>query len=333
MSHLRSQLGYAWNSRRASHGVLAAALAVLLGYGVPAEANLVITPTFDSSITSDPNAAAIENTIETAIQTYENSFSDPINVTIRFQEMTTGLGQSNWFFYNLSYTTFLNALKADAKTGNDAIALAHLPKSSLNPVTGNGFINLKTADIRALGIAGNFPSGLAGGVDGIVGLNTHITDIGSPGSSGQYSLLATTEHEINEVLGLGSALPSIRFGSPFPEDLYRYDQAGNRSFAAGGAGAFFSIDGTTRLAQFNNRNNGGDFGDWQSNPRPSGVPPQVQDAFATPGAHPTLGVELTALDVIGYDPIAIPEPSSLVAASTGVLILLGYAWRRRKRVA
>ena len=40
---------------------------------------LTITPSFDSTITSDPNAAAIENTINQAINTYETTFSDPIN--------------------------------------------------------------------------------------------------------------------------------------------------------------------------------------------------------------------------------------------------------------
>ena len=35
--------------------------------------------------------------------------------------------------------------------------------------------------------------------------------------------------------------------------------------------AFFSIDGgKTDLAQFDNQNDGGDWGDWQSNPVPHG---------------------------------------------------------------
>ncbi len=281
-------------------------------------AGLVITPTFDSSITSDPNAAAIEGVVNQAINTYETRFSDPINVTITFQEMNSGLGSSNWWYYNISYQTFINALIADASTADDAIALAHLPHGATNPVDGSTSINVKTANLRAIGING-LNSGLAGGADGIIGLNTHITDIGSPGTSGQYSLLATTEHEIDEVLGLASALPpnSLIGNDPLPEDLYRYDSAGNRSFTSNSsAKAFFSIDGTTDLAQFDNQNDGGDWGDWQSNPRPAGVQPQVQDAFATPGAHPALGVELRALDVIGYN--LVPEPASLTLFALGL---------------
>jgi len=86
------------------------------------------------------------------------------------------------------------------------------------------------------------------------------------------------------------------------------------------------------LAQFDNQNDGGDFGDWQSNPLPPGVGPKVQDAFATPGAAPSLGVELTALDVIGYDfnaPVATPEPGTLALLGTGLLALTILRRRRR----
>src|SRR5262249_22081459 len=52
---------------------------------------LKINPTFDSSITSDPNAATIMNTINAAIAVYEANFRDQITVNITFKEKTTGL--------------------------------------------------------------------------------------------------------------------------------------------------------------------------------------------------------------------------------------------------
>ena len=73
---------------RLSHWVASALTLVLLA--APARAGLVIIPTFDSSITGDPNAAAIEGTINTAIGIYQAKFSDPITVHINFQEMPTG---------------------------------------------------------------------------------------------------------------------------------------------------------------------------------------------------------------------------------------------------
>ncbi len=328
-------MGLAWltgcgRNFRSGAGGAAVALAVLLGSGTPTRAGLVITPTYDASITNDPNSAAIINVIQSAINFYQSAFSDPINVTIRFQEMTSGLGQSNYTLYKLPYQTFINALTADATSANDATALAHLPTGATNPVTGSTTINLHTANIRALAIPGSFPP--IGGVDGVIGLNTHITDIGSPGTTGQYSLFAVVEHEIDEVLGLGSDVGDTGFfADPVPQDLFRYDSAGNRNYTTAGDNAYFSINTTTRLAQFN-QSGVGDYGDWKT----GAAPPQVQDAFATPGAHPVLTLgspEVTALDVLGYTlatPAAVPEPGTLTLLGAGGLFAAAYGWRRRR---
>jgi hypothetical protein len=261
--------------------------------------SLTITPVFDSTITSDPNAAAIEGAINTAIANIQSMFTDPIVVTIKFVKMTSGLGQSQSYFANVSYSSFLAALKADSKTPDDATSVSRLLPVTANPVNGNSTINATTANLRAIGVTVNPP---AGQPDGFVSLNTTITNPGSPGTSGNYTLVAVAEHEIDEVLGLGSSLQNPVFGTIFPEDLYRYDQNHARTLTTTSTvNAFFSINGATALAQFDNQNDGGDFGDWQSNPLPIGVSPKVQDAFATRGANPALSVELTALDVIGYD--------------------------------
>ena len=291
-------------------------------------APLDIIPTFDSSITSLPNAAAIESIINSAISFYNSNittpFADPVQIT--FQNMSSGLGQSITPIYQGTYASFLSALQTTSSgDATDTTALAHLPTvAGYTSVFGNPNIFVTAANLRALGL-GN-PSGS----DGTIGLNTSITNV----VGGPYSLFAVTEHEIDEVLGLGSALPSLPDARP--EDLYRYDQFGNRSFTTNSAAlAYFSLNGTTDLAQFDNQNDGGDFGDWQSNPLPSGVLPKVQDAFATPNVTPSLGLsspEVIALDAIGYNlnAVAVPEPSSLLlfGAGFGALGLLG--WRRKK---
>ncbi len=309
-----------------------ASTVTLLVLCAPAWANMVITPTFDSNITSDPNSAAIEGAINSAIAVYEADFSDPINVNIKFQEMTTGLGQSNTSFGTVSYAAYLAALTADAKTADDVTAIAHLPTlTEFQTFFGVSNINVKTANLRAVGLSGAVP------LDGTIGLNTSVTNPGSPGTSGAFTLQVVAEHEIDEVLGLGSALPSPPGGDPFPEDLFRYTSTpGVRSFTtSSSATAFFSIDGTTDLAQFDNQNDGGDFGDWQSNPLPSGVMPEVQDAFATAFSNPALSVELRALDVIGYDRVVtapVPEPgSAALLASALAVVLAGRRWGRRFR--
>jgi len=294
------------------------------GAPLPVSAGLHIHPTFDASITSDPNAAAIEAAINTAIANIESQFMDPIDVNITFQK-AGGLGSSSTFFATVSYASFLAALKGDAKTSDDATAVGLLPNVATNPVTGLTTINVKTANLRAVGIPISVPS------DGTIGLNTSLTSPGSPGSPGTFNLITVAEHEIDEVLGLGSALPAPPAGTIFPQDLYRYNAANARTFTTVNSLAFFSINGTTRLAQFDNQNDGGDFGDWQSNPLPVGVLPKVQDAFATPGAGPALSVELTALDVVGYDRVpATPtvtlkvngqHPTPPVVTTTGPMLL------------
>lgn len=266
---------------------------------------LIIIPSWDSTITTDPNAATIQATINTAIQFYQARFSDPITVTINFQEMTTaGLeGHSSWWYYNISYSQFRTALQNDASTTTDAVALAHLPGGTANPVTGTSVVRVKTANLRALGFTG-FPSGLAGGVDGIIGL--HVSQMNLTRTSinpAKYDLLSVAEHEINEVLGLASALDSLA-GDPLPEDLFRYTSTGSRTYTTSGDNAYFSIDGMTDLARFN-QSSAGDFGDWWT---AGAHTARVQDAFLTAGATPNPTVELTALDAIGYNLLPPPQP-------------------------
>ena len=181
---------------------------------------LTIIPTFDSSITSNPNAAAIENSISAAIDVLEALFSDPITVTIYFQYSATQPGGqpadlSNSFFgyYSPAYATYLSMLKAGASTANDATALGNLPA---NPPA--GFIAMSSALGRALGF-NNSPGVVdsGGGInrggtfDGIVTLNSTLplqfTRAGGI-SPTNYDAQRLVEHEIDEVMGFGSILPS-----------------------------------------------------------------------------------------------------------------------------
>src|SRR5207302_3972989 len=104
---------------------------------------LVISPTFDSSITGNPNAAAIEAMINRAIAIYESLYSDPITVFILFRYSTTKpngtpiapsnlIALSNYVVYSPSWNTYISALRADAKTANDAAANASLPANALS---------------------------------------------------------------------------------------------------------------------------------------------------------------------------------------------------------
>jgi hypothetical protein len=138
-----------------------------------------------------------------------------------------------------------------------------------------------------------------------------------PGDVTKYDLRSTVEHEIDEVLGFSSNLPDL--STIGPVDLFRYDTSGQRTFTINGDNAYFSLDGTSLYARFN-QDPGGDYHDWWSNNgqhwSPPGTTPiqQVQDAFADPGTFEDLGTnELTVLDAIGYTLIASPLPTLTIA--------------------
>src|ERR1035437_3483737 len=290
---------------RKSLGLVSSPIFLTLLGVAPARGNLVINATFDSTITGDPNAALIENTINSVIALYEASFSDPVTVTINFQEITGGLGQSSSYLVpGVSYSTFRSRLAARATTANDTNALAHLPVGSNNPVNGSTTLSLNLPNGRALGFSGPDWNPPPGQTDGIIYLNTARMNLDRTSiNPSKYDLFAVAAHELDEVLGLTSALDGLANGDPALTgdvqvmDLFRYDQNGNRGFTtASSAQAWFSLDGATRLVRFN-QDATGDFHDWYS---PGGQTSRVQDAFATPGATPNPTVELIALDVIGY---------------------------------
>ena len=159
------------------------------GYSEVIEATTVPTTglnihaTFDSSITGNPNAAAIQAMINRAISIYESLFNDPITIQIRFRYATTSpngtplppgaLAGSVFVYYTVPWNVGVAALRADARTINDNLAIASLPAMPLAPT-----VEPSSANGRALG--GNTPPamfsngtvGSGGPYDGIVTLNS-----------------------------------------------------------------------------------------------------------------------------------------------------------------
>jgi hypothetical protein len=301
---------------------------------------LVINPTFDSSITGSANAAAIESMINRAIALYQALFSDPITVEIRFRYADTQpdgspLGtdrsaQSNYVVYDIVWNTFMSNLSADAKTTNDAIAGASLPSS---PIT--SMLVSSSADGRAIQF--NTPPAMfadghvaAGGpYDGIVTLNSADPfQFIRPPSSGNYDAQRAVEHEIDEVLGLGSYLGGPPSNTNLrPQDVFGWSAPGTRSHIAVGTRYFSINNGNTNIVNFN-QDPAGDFGDWLSESCPQSHP-YVQNAFHCTGQFsdvtPT-SPEGINLDVIGYDLAAAvlpPGPTVLGNISTRGLVQTG----------
>ena len=274
---------------------------------------LVIHATFDSSITGNPNSAAIEATINRAISIYESLFTDPITIEIRFRYSTTEpngdpmpaglIALSNYVYYPIPWNTYIDALRADARTGNDSIATASLPGSALSTNVLPG-----SAAGRAVGLdtpTAMFADGTVGNggpYDGIVTLNSSSPyQFTRPPIGTNYDAQRSFEHEMDEVIGFGSHL-NISSDELRPQDLFSWSSAGNRNTSSSGT-RYFSINGgVTNIANFN-QGPQGDFGDWLSEGCPQSHP-YVQNAFVCTGQSSDITAtspEGINLDVIGYD--------------------------------
>jgi autotransporter-associated beta strand protein len=292
----------------------------MLAIAPEARGNLTIVPTWDTTITSDPNAATIEATINTAISNLESDLLNPITVNITFAEMSSGLGESDTFTSTLSYSTYRSSLvSAQTLSADDNLAIASLPSQTGNPVNGNSTVKMTLPLLRALGFNANPP---AGDPDSTISFNASIVNDSRPGTnSSDYDLQSVVTHEMDEALGIGGAgsqLNNVLAGSNTltgvvgPLDLFRYSAAATRSYTTSStAVSYFSINsGTTDFVNFNQDNNGSDYADWGDGVTPADGkptnPPQVQDAFSHPGTaaadEPNLGSnELAALDVVGWN--------------------------------
>jgi hypothetical protein len=282
---------------------------------------LIINPTFDSSITGNPNAAAIEAMINRAISFHESLFSDPITIQIRFRYSTTGpdgtplpaggIAQSVFVIYQIPWSIYINALRADARTSNDSAANASLPATALSPN-----IKPRSAGGRAVGLdtpPAMLPNGTIGqgGIyDGIVTLNSlaHY-QFTRPPSPGNLDAQRSTEHEVDEVIGLGSRLGHNE-NDVHPQDLFSWSSPGVRNISSRGT-RYFSINGgAANIVNFN-QNPDGDFGDWLSAACPQ-AHPYVQNAFGCAGQYSDVTAtspEGINLDVVGYDLVDAPTPT------------------------
>jgi len=286
---------------------------------------MTIQATFGSAITGASNATQIENTINSALGFYDNTITNNIRVKIAFDGGLSGtdLGKSNTGAYSVSYSGYYNDLSQSSTSATDATALANL--SSIDPFGSGGTVAVNPANALALGIVPHI-KGSAGSV------NLNLDALNFPGNSGSYDATTAIQHEVDEVLGLGSIMApgvSTPSGVVRPEDLFRYDAHGNRSLTKSStASAYFSLNGTTDLAQFNQTGTG-DYGDWLTNCGD----PRVQDAGVCANTQVSLNrssVEATALDAIGYTLTPVPLPASGALMFSGLVGLLGWRGRRRR---
>ena len=296
---------------------------------------LTIQATFDSSITGNPNAAAIQAMINRAISIYESLFSDPITIQIRFRYATTApdgsslpqgtLSRGDFVVYGIPWSPFINALRADATTNNDNVANASLPGNALSAT-----IKPSGANGRAVGLdtpPAMFADGHVGNggtYDGIVTLNSADPfQFSRPTSTSSFDAQHSTEHEMDEVMGIVSDADISKL---HPQDLFSWSSAGHRNITSSGT-RYFSINGgVTNIVNFN-QDSQGDFGDWLSEACPQ-AHPYVQNAFGCMGQSSDLATtspEAINLDVIGYNlvQISLGNISTRSLVQTGQNVMIG----------
>jgi hypothetical protein len=144
--------------------------------------------------------------------------------------------------------------------------------------------------------------GQGGPYDGIVTLNSAKPfQFSRPVNGNNFDAQRITEHEIDEVMGLGSRIGD-NTSDLSPQDLFSWSSAGHRNITSSGT-RYFSINGgVTNIVGFN-QDPDGDFGDWLSAPCPQ-ANPYVQNAFSCTGQSSDIAAtspEGINLDVIGYD--------------------------------
>src|SRR5262249_47920858 len=134
--------------------------------------------------------------------------------------------------YFAPWTTYINALKADGKTSNDFLANMSLPGNALSSnivfssASGRAVRFNSTPDMFANGTRGP-----GGPYDGIVTLNPAAAlQFTRPINAGYYDAQTATEHEMDEVMGLGSRLGHS--GNDLrPQDLFSWSSPHVRNIA------------------------------------------------------------------------------------------------------
>jgi len=265
---------------------------------------------------TDAQAAAFA----TAAAAWSAVLTDPVSVAINigFRDLGAGsaggtvLGATSASFGTVTFAQFAAGLAADASSGLDRTAVAHLPGT---PPSDR--VALTMAQARAVGF------GTGAGSDGTIEFtsNTAVSfattrpDL----AAGRYDLIGVAEHEIGHLLGFQSSLDA---GSATRSalDVFRYAGLGAPGFTAGQA-AYFSVDGgATSLGGFSV----GGSGQYQASHWLQGTGGLMDPAVAAGVAQDITPRDVLALDAVGWD---VTEPASAVVLLAG-LGALGL-WRLR----
>lgn len=345
--------------------------AFLIISSLPALASIQYTcdPSIGASICASLNGSSVSGV-------YSGIFSSSMTANIYITFGNTGLGASNAAFTAVDYATYYSALAAHS---DDPTALASLGSSG-DPLgsASNGMVDISAALASALGITENGANtagiddmgnpcslGSSGCYNGMITIGGDLSYFFFPSSPSApppteppfvIDFYSVVEHETDEILGTISCIGGDAFDQCNPTgtdaaaaDLFRFSGPGQRSFLSTSNSctpvyqyfAYFSIDGgSTDIADYNNCQAGGDYGDWIP-----AYPYLVQDSEASPNANLDISTdfsvngsgyvgspEVAVLDAVGFNlaGTTTPEPATFGLLGASLLALGVVRARRRK---
>ena len=261
-----------------------------------------------------------------------------MNATIYVQYGSTDLGESQFSFNFVTYSSFLAALTGNSHSSGDPVAAAAV--NALNSFDTGSYGSYMVAVNSALARALGFPSGYGVTVsgagcsspgtgscyDGIIIVSNDTPLYYRTGSEAYdaYDFYAVVEHETDEVLGTASCIDTPKSGLAngcvfgkvtnvlSPVDLFRYQSAGDLVLISSTPGAYFSYNGGQTNGAgaykkvYNTLSNGDDYADFLSSQPFCQTQQSIQDAEGCPGSDHGLditndgGAEINILNAIGY---------------------------------
>jgi len=347
--------------------IVASAAAMLTA---PAHA-LLIEPSFDSTLTSQSDAAAVEAGIETAASTISNLYGNAGTVQILFEyNSQVGGAETDGGYSFVSYSQYTSQLGSLSTASPQNTVLATAVKYLGDDNTAD-YVLATTALLRVgqgytgqgttpcFNASGAYVSNCNAIYDAVITIGNASTTSPGPGQNSQ--VVSEMEHEIDEVLGGGGAGSTIgenlsgnlcphsvtcSLTAIGPTDLYRFQSSGSNcssvtstpSYTTSTAAvACFSITAGQSVAggqpYLVQMNQAGSGSDYGDFVTPAIGNPNIQDAYynCCSSLYTSASPEFTMMESIGYD-ANLPEPSSL-ALITGAIGGLGWLRRRRVRPA